>query len=85
MARKAATPATPEQLGKLKEALDASELDLENAKVAFFHTASYKDEDVSYEVLKRYAETYIANNYDYQKAAFGRVRIKLAVARLLRE
>ena len=85
MARKSHTPATPEQLAKLKEILDASELDLENAKVAYFHNAPYKDEEVTYDVLKRYAETYIAKNYDYQKAAFGRVRIRLAVARLLRE
>jgi hypothetical protein len=53
--------------------------------VAYFHNAPYKDEEVTYDVLKRYAETYIAKNYDYQKAAFGRVRIRLAVARLLRE
>jgi hypothetical protein len=85
MARKSAPPATPEQLAKLKETLDASELDLENAKMAYFNTAPYKDEEVTYEVLKRYAETYIGKNYDYQKAAFGKVRIKLTVARLLRE
>jgi hypothetical protein len=82
MARK---PATPEELAKLKEALDASEVDFENAKIAYFHNAPYKEEEVTYEVLKRFAEAYIAKNYDYQKAAFGRVRIKLAVARLLRE
>jgi len=53
--------------------------------MAYFNNAPYKDEEVTYEVLKRYAENYITRNYDYQKAAFGRVRIKLTVARLLRE
>jgi hypothetical protein len=53
--------------------------------MAYFNSAPYKDEEVTYEVLKRYVDTYITKNYDYQKAAFGRVRIKLTVARLLRE
>lgn len=53
--------------------------------MAYFNTAPYKDEEVTYEVLKRYAETYITKNYEFQKGAFGKVRIKLTVARLLRE
>jgi hypothetical protein len=53
--------------------------------MAYFNSAPYKDEEVTYEVLKRYTETYIGKNYEYQKAAFGKVRIKLTVARLLRE
>lgn len=82
MAKKSATP---EELMTLKAALDASELDLDNAKVAYFHKTSYKDEDVTYEVLRRYAELHIGRNYDYQKAAFGKIRIRLNVARLLRD
>ncbi|MGC2530348.1 MAG: hypothetical protein WA639_21585 [Candidatus Acidiferrum sp.] len=78
-------PATPEDLARLKEALDAAEFDFDNAKLAYFHRAAYKGQEVTYEVLKSFAETYIARNYDYQKAAFGRVRIRLSVARLLRE
>jgi hypothetical protein len=85
MARKAAAAATPEEQTKLKAALDASELDFQNAKMAYFNSAPYKDEEVTYEVLKRYAETYITKNYEFQKGAFGRVRIRLTVARLLRE
>ena len=77
-------PATPEELAKLREALDASELDFGNAKLAYFHAAPYKGQNVTYEVLKHYAEIYIARNYDYQKGLFGRVRVKLAVAKLLR-
>lgn len=76
---------TPEELAALKANLDSSELDFDNAKLAYFHRSSYKDEEVTYEVLKRYAETYIARNHEYQKAAFGKIRVKLTVARLLRE
>lgn len=76
---------TPDELNKLKAALDAAEFDFDNAKLAYYRRASYKGLDVTYDVLKQYAETYIARNYDYQKAAFGKIRIRLAVARLLRE
>jgi hypothetical protein len=78
-------PATPEELAALKVSLDASELDFDNAKLAYFHRTSYKDEEITYEVLKRYAESYIARNHEYQKTAYGKVRVKLTVARLLRE
>ena len=77
--------AATEDLAKMKEALDAAEFDFDNAKLAYFHRALYKGQEVTYEVLKGFAESYIAKNYEYQKAAFGRVRIKLSAARLLRE
>lgn len=81
----AAKSATPEELAALKQIMDAAELDFDNAKLAYFHRTSYKDEDVTYEVLKHYAESYIARNHGYQKAAFGKIRVRLTVARLLRE
>jgi hypothetical protein len=74
-----------EALAKLKDAMDVAEVDLDNAKLAYFHGAPYKDEEVTYERLKTYAETFIAHNYAFQKAKFGKVHVKLAVARLLRE
>lgn len=78
-------PAATQDLAKMKEVLDAAEFDFDNAKLAYFHRSPYKGQEVTYEVLKGFAESYIARNYDYQKAAFGRVRIKLSAARLLRE
>ena len=76
---------TQEELVALKQAMDAAELDFDNAKVAYFHRDEYKGKEVTYEVLKSFAEQYIAANYAYQKAYFGRVRIKLSVPRLMRE
>jgi|HubBroStandDraft_1064217.scaffolds.fasta_scaffold472086_2 hypothetical protein len=76
---------SPEELAALKATMDGAELDLDNAKGGYFHGATYKDQEVTYDVLKQYAETYISKNYQYQKAAFGKVRVKLSVARLLRE
>jgi hypothetical protein len=76
---------TPEKLAALKQAMDSAELDFINAKVAFFHNTEYKEKEVTYDVLSDFAEAFIARNYDFQKAMFGRVRIKLSVPRLMRE
>ena len=65
--------------------MDAAELDFANAKLAYFHRTEYKGQVVSYEVLKQFAEIFIAQNYAYQKGVFGKIRVKLAVADLLRE
>jgi hypothetical protein len=69
----------------MKEAMDASELDFANAKLAYYHRTEYKGLPVSYESLTNYAEQFIATNYAYQKAMFGKLRIKLSVPRLMRE
>jgi hypothetical protein len=69
----------------MKTAMDAAELDFANAKLAYYHRTEYKGTAVSYETLESYAEDFIAKNYAYQKAMFGKVRIKLSVPRLMRE
>jgi hypothetical protein len=78
-------PATPEEIERLKTAMDRAELDFANAKIAFYHQTEYKDQPVDYERLATFAETFIAANYAFQKAHYGRVRVKLSVARLMRE
>lgn len=83
MAKKA--PPTPEELQKLKDAMDRTELDFANAKLAYYHRTEYKGQPVDYENLEQYAKTFIAANHAYQKALYGKVRITLSVARLMRE
>ncbi len=84
MARKAVVY-TPERLAELQAAMGQAEIELENAKLAYFNSAPYKNEPVPYEKLKEYAEAFIAANYAFQKARFGKVHIRLDVSRLLRE
>jgi hypothetical protein len=40
---------------------------------------------VSYEKLKSFAGIFIAKNYAVQKAAFGKIHVRLVVANLMRE
>ena len=84
MARKAVVY-TPEQLAELQAVMEQAEMHLENAKLAYFNSAPYKNEPVPYEKLKEYAEAFIAASHAFQKAKFGKVHVRLDVSRLLRE
>lgn len=84
MARKA-SQLTSEQIDALKQAMDAAELDFGNAKLAYYNRTEYKDQVITYEVLKGLAETFIQKNYAVQKAVFGKIHVRLSVANLMRE
>ena len=77
--------ATAEEIAALKQAMDAAELDFANAKLAYYNRTEYKGQTITYERLKSYAEDFIRKNYAVQRAAFGRVHVKLLVANLMRE
>jgi hypothetical protein len=83
MAKK--VPPTAEEIEKLKTTMENAELDFANAKIAYYHQTEYKDQLIDYERLATYAETFISANYAFQKAHYGRVRVKLSVPRLMRE
>ena len=76
---------SPEEIAALKVAMDAAELDFANAKLAYYNRTEYKGNPVTYDTLKAYAEDFIAKNYAVQKAAFGKVHVKLLLANLMRE
>lgn len=79
------TQKTPAEIEALRDAMDTAETDFRNARIAFQAGTDYKGEAVNYDVLRRYAELFVAANYEFQKARWGRVRVKLIVANLLRE
>jgi len=83
MAKKA--PRTTEEVRYLKESMDKAELDFANAKLAYYNGTEYKGNSVEYSDLARYAESFIAANYAFQKARFGKVHVKLSVPHLMRE
>ena len=83
MAKK--VPPTAEELENLKSTMDSTELDFANAKLAYYNRMEYKGQLVAYENLEQYAKAFIAANHAYQKALYGKVRITLSVARLMRE
>jgi hypothetical protein len=76
---------SPEEIAALKQSMEAAELDFGNAKLAFYNRTEYKGQIITYETLKTFAETFIQKNYAVQKAVFGKIRLKLLVANLMRE
>jgi hypothetical protein len=83
MARRPAP--TPEDVEAMRAEMRRTEHELEDAKLAYYNSTEYRGELMNYEVLKRYAESFIAANHAVQKALYGRIRIRLDVSRLLRE
>lgn len=57
---------------------------LNAAKIAYLNGTPLDGREVSYETLKRIAQEAIQANYELQKARYGRIRVKLSVAKLLR-
>jgi len=52
--------------------------------IAYLNQAPFEDKIPIYEDLKAAADAFIAANYTYQKALYGRVMVKLSAAKLLR-
>jgi hypothetical protein len=57
---------------------------LNAAKIAYLNGTELDGEAMSYERLKGIAQQMIEANYSLQKARYGKVRLKLTVAKLLR-
>lgn len=70
-----------EALRKRFETLQAR---LNAAKIAYLNSTPLDGREISYEDLKSIALEVIHANYDLQKTAYGTVRLKLSVAKLLR-
>lgn len=55
------------------------------AKIAFLNRTPFDNRpEVSYEDLRAIAQEYIHASYDYQKAKYGSVKVRISVAKLLR-
>ena len=54
-------------------------------KVAYFNGTEYAGNPVTYEDLKQAAQELIRSNYALQKLLYGSVKLKLSVAKLLRQ
>ena len=56
------------------------------AKIAYLNRSSFEDKkELSYEDLKAIAQDFIRASYDYQKKLYGNIRVKISVAKLLRQ
>ena len=55
------------------------------AKIAYLNRSIFEDKkELSYEDLKAIAQDFIRASYDYQRKVYGKVKVKISVAKLLR-
>ena len=74
----------PEELAKLREEMEQRRAKLDAIKIAYMHNAPFGLGVPSAEDVRATAQEFIAANYDYQKALYGKIRVKLSTANLLR-
>jgi hypothetical protein len=73
-------------VGLDRESLDRLRARLYAAKIAYLNRTPFEDKlEVSYEDLREIAEQFIQASYEVQKQKYGSVRVKISVAKLLRQ
>ncbi len=74
----------PDQNEKLREHMEHLHARMMTLKVAYMNRTAFEGKVPTTEDLRAAAESFIQANYAYQRALYGRVRIKLSPANLLR-
>ena len=68
-----------------QENLDKLRARVYAAKIAYLNRSGFEGKkELSYEELKVIAQDFIRASYDYQKKLYGKVKVKISVAKLLR-
>ena len=66
--------------------LDQLRAKVNAAKIAYLNKTPFHDkEELSYEDLKEVAQQFIRASYEFQKQKYGSVKVKISVAKLLRQ
>jgi hypothetical protein len=81
---KAHQPVDASELTKLRQHMEMLENRSQAAKVAYLNRTPFDGKEVSYEDLVAIVKEYIRANYAVQRAAFGSVKVRMSVAKLLR-
>lgn len=69
-----------------QERLDRLRARVYAAKIAYLNRMSFEDKvEVSYEDLKEIAKQFIQASYEVQKQKFGAIKVRISVAKLLRQ
>jgi hypothetical protein len=69
-----------------QERLDRLRARVYAAKVAYLNRTSFEDKaEISYEDLKAIAQQFIQASYEVQKQKFGVIKVRISVAKLLRQ
>ena len=78
-------PASRDYLDALRAELDLLRSKVYAAKVAYLNRTPFDNREITFEDLKAFASEYIQKSYDYQKAVYGKIKVRISVAKLLRQ
>ncbi len=78
------SPPDPAKASILRAEMEKKKAAFDAMKIAYFNNTPFGDLVPDEQRLKLAAEEFIRANYEYQKHLYGRVRVKLSAANLLR-
>jgi hypothetical protein len=70
----------PEQLAKLREDMERKEYLMHTIKTAYMNSTPFGDHVPSADDVQGGALAFIEANYTYQRALYGKIRLKLSIA-----
>ena len=74
----------PAKLEALRENMEKLKAKMEAMCAAYFNRTPFGDEVPEYEDVRRTTEEFIRANYEFQEGTYGKIMVKLSVAKLLR-
>jgi hypothetical protein len=82
--KKKQTPRSTEEIDQLRANMETLKATLEVIRIAYYNRTLFQGQVPDYEDVRKAAEDFITANHEYQKALWGKVKVKLSVANLLR-
>jgi len=76
--------ATERLLDDVRVELDVLRSKVHAANVAYMNSTPFEGKVVSFEDLQNVAKQYIQKSYEYQKARYGAIKVRIPLAKLLR-
>jgi hypothetical protein len=73
-----------DELRKIREEMERLKAAMHAAKIAYLNRTPFGGRILEYEGVRQVAQEFILANYTYQKALYGKIKVRLSVATLLR-
>jgi len=84
MARRRSPAPDPGELSRLRAEMEHKKAILDSIKIAFFNNVPFGGTIPDAQSVRQAAQDFVVANHAYQRLLFGRVKVKLSVANLLR-
>jgi hypothetical protein len=83
-ARKNLPKLSPEEIEELRRVMEFKQARMKLIRTAYMRRTDFEGKVPEFEHVREAAQDFIRANYTYQEALFGKIRVKLSAAKLLR-